>query len=190
MSTISFIVATTCRETLPATLASIECAAGDEIILVSDVALNLHMQEFVMSNPHIRCMSHPAGNNWGHTERNWAMQYAKGDYIAHLDDDDTYVVGHREIMARAIRQHPGQPLVFRMQYPNGQILWRSKTIECGNVGTPMPLLPNGPIRGEFGPFNGGDLFYLESYAIGHNIAAEHLVWCEDVTVLIRPHTSA
>ena len=180
-----------CRPTIAATLKSIECWPGDEIIVVSDMALQLHMQDFVRENPFVRCMHHPAGNDWGHTERNFAMPHAKGDYLAHLDDDDTYAPGHRAIMDAAIRKHPGRPLIFKMRYANGAELWRCQIVECGNVGTPMSLVPNDPvIRGTFEPYYGGDLLYLESYARLAGLASEDFVWREEVTVLIRPHTTA
>jgi Glycosyl transferase family 2 len=186
---ISFIVATTCRPTIAATLASIECRPGDEIIVVSDMALNLHMQDFVTKNPYVKCMHHVAGNDWGHTERNFAMQYATGDYIAHLDDDDVYAPGARDRMAAFVAEHPRRPVIFRMEYKNGERLWRDKIVRVGNVGTPMSLVPNDPrTRGAFGSFYGGDITYLESYAARAGYASEDFVWSEDVTVLIRPHT--
>jgi len=187
---ISFIVATQCRPTIAATLASIECWPGDEIIVVSDMSLNLHMQSFVTNNKFVKCMHHPPGNDWGHSERNFAMPFAKGDYIAHLDDDDTYVLNHRVIMEGLLRQHPQKPVIFRMQYygPEGPILWRDKIIRCGNVGTPMSILPNDPnVRGEFGSYYGGDLTYLESYAGKLGLASEDFIWSEEITTLIRPH---
>jgi len=186
---ISFIVATECRPTIAATLASIECLPGDEIIVVSDMEKQLHMQGFVRDNPFVTCMHYPAGNNWGHDERNFAMPFAKGQYIAHLDDDDVYVINHRAIMEEALLQHPKRPIIFRMKYKNGQILWSDKTIRCGNIGTPMSLLPNDPARlGKFGPFYGGDLLYVESFAGNSGYSAEDFVWSEETTVLIRPHT--
>lgn len=186
---ISFIVATQCRETIAATLASIECWPGDEILVVSDMSLNLHMQSFVMNNKYVKCMHHLAGNDWGHTERNFAMPYAKGDYIAHLDDDDAYALNHRVIMEGVLQKYPGRPVIFRMRYKNGAILWRDKIVRVGNVGTPMSLLPNDPMnRGEFGSYYGGDIFYLESFAARAGYASEDFVWSEETTVLIRPHT--
>lgn len=186
---ISFIVATQCRETIAATLRSIECWPGDEILVVSDMALNLHMQSFVLNNPFVKCMHHPAGNDWGHTERNFAMPHAKCDYIAHLDDDDTYVVNHRVMMEGALRANPNRPIIFKMRYAQGAVLWRHKIVEVGNVGTPMSLLPRDPTNfGQFGSWYGGDIHYLETYAARAGYASEDFVWSEETTVLIRPHT--
>lgn len=180
---ISFIVATSGRPTLSATLQSIDCWPGDEIIVVG--------QHITFDDARARYIYCPAGNDWGHAERNLAMTQARGRYLAHIDDDDVYAPNHRAIMAAALKQAPGRPHIFRMQYRNGDQLWRRKIVEVGNVGTPMSLVPNLPTqRGRFGSFYGGDITYLESYAALAGYASEDFVWNEDVTVLIRPHTSA
>lgn len=180
---ISFIVATSGRPTLAATLRSIELLPGDEIIVVGQ---NITFDDARAS--YIYC---PAGNDWGHSERNLAMPQATGRFLAHLDDDDVYASGHRAVMQAAIEARPHEPHIFRMRYRNGQELWRHKVVEVGNVGTPMSLCPNVPQhRGSFGSFYGGDITYLESYAAAAGYTSESFVWHEDVTVLIRPHTSA
>lgn len=181
--TISFIVATCGRPTLQATLASIELFPGDELLVVG--------HNLPRTDPRARYIDHPPGDDWGHTERNAAMAEARCDYIAHLDDDDTYAPGHRQVMAAAIGNNPGRPIIFRMRYRNGQELWRRQVVECGNVGTPMSLLPNDPQRrGVFGSYYGGDVLYLERFAELSGYTSADFVWCEDVTVLIRPHTAA
>lgn len=186
---ISFIVATTGRETLKATLASIECWPGDEVLVVGGVEEMTNVDASV--EPHVvwRFIPRPPGEDWGHAERNFAMPLARGQYIAHIDDDDVYVANHRAIMERQIRLHPERPIIFRMRYPGGQLLWTDKVVRVGNVGTPMSLLPN-KHRGEFGSFYGGDMRYLESYAAQAGYASEDFVWCEETTVRIRPHLGA
>jgi len=160
---ISFIVPTTCRPSLVRTLASIECIDGDEILLVSDMSLNLHMQSFVTERPEIRCIHCPPGKDWGHTERNVAQQHARGEYIAHIDDDDWYMPGTRDLMADAITKTHGLPIMFRMRFPCGITLWRDPKVYCGNVGTPMFLIPNHPEKfGTWGSFVGGDCSFLET----------------------------
>lgn len=180
---ISFIVATSNRPTLAATLRSIEMREGDELIVVGHDVPPL--------DPRARYVEHAPGNNWGHSERNHAMELATCDYIAHLDDDDAYAPGHRARFAGAIQNHPGRPFIFKMRYANGLELWRHKVVEVGNVGTPMSLIPNDPARrGEFGDYYGGDILYLETFAAKSGYTSDDFVWCEDVTVLIRPHLAA
>lgn len=173
---ISFIVATTGREHLDATLHSIECWNGDEILVVGE--------NLVINDPRARIISFPVGNDWGHSERNFAMLQAKGRYIAHIDDDDAYVPGARALMQDAIDKTPERPIIFRMQYWHGLKLWAEKVVACGNVGTPMSLLPNDHLKlGRFGSYYGGDAEYLESMKWRH----DDIVWREEVTVHIRPH---
>jgi len=121
--TISFIIPTKGRDTLGRALTSIECWKGDEILVEVD---------------------NPPSGRWGNDQRNNAIDRAKGDYLAFMDDDDWYVKGHREIMEQAIKENPGLPNLFRIQYPNGRIIWNKKEIIPGNISTQMILVPNKP----------------------------------------------
>ncbi|MCR4301797.1 MAG: glycosyltransferase family 2 protein [Sulfuricaulis sp.] len=172
---ISFIVATTGRPTVYATLASIERWDGDEIIVAGRInSINDARVRYVPLEP---------GNDWGHTERNIVTRMARGRYIAHIDDDDVYAPGARAVMADAIERTPGLPVMFRMRYANGAILWREQVVQCGNVGTPMVLLPNAPDKiGKFGSFYGGDSMFMETM----KWQPSEVVWRSEVTVLVRP----
>lgn len=182
---ISFIVPTVCRPSLVKTLASIETWPGDEIICVSDMSLNLHMQDFIRSRLEIRCYHCSPGGDWGHTERNVATPMATGRYLAHIDDDDVYAPGTRALMADAIERTPDRPVLFRMRYPNGITLWGQPELRCGNVGTPMILIPNVPERlGRFGSFVGGDCAYLEEM----KWERDEIVWRPEVIALLGHNT--
>lgn len=176
---ISFIVPTIGRASLKATLDSIETWPGDEIIVVADMSTNVHLQSFVTSRARvIHCSK---GNDWGHTERNVAMQQARCRYLAHIDDDDVYAPGTRELMDDAIRQTPGRPVLFRMRYPNGITLWEEPVLRCGNVGTPMILIPNMPTRlGQFKSFVGGDCAFLEEM----KWPRDQIVWRPEIIALL------
>jgi len=120
--TISFIVPTTGRESLKRTLASIKTWPGDELLVIQH---------------------NPPSGNWGNDERQEGTDKAKSDYIAFIDDDDVYVENHREMMDKAIQENVNNyPIMFRMKYPSGRILWVDKKIRCGNIGAPMFLVPN------------------------------------------------
>lgn len=152
---ITYIVPTLGRPSLAKTLASIETWPGDEILVVGGV-------NPVCSDPRVTCIPCPPGNDWGHSERNYATPMAKGRYIAHIDDDDCYARGTRSWMADAIEQTPGRPVIFRMRFPNGITLWREPEVRCGNLGTPCFLIPNMPERlGRWEPYVGGDCAFLE-----------------------------
>ena len=121
MTSISFVIPSLNRESLHRTIASIEVWLGDEILVEFDI---------------------PQSFKWGNDQRNKAMARAKGDYLAFLDDDDCFVYNHREKMQRAIDENPDKPILFQMQYPNGDVLWKTKEVIPGNVSTPMILVPN------------------------------------------------
>lgn len=120
---ISFIIPSINRASLKRTLDSIETKKGDEIIVEFDL---------------------PPSKDWGNGARNRGMKRAQGDYLAFMDDDDVYVRGHRVIMEKAIRKNPNRPILFKIQYPNGKIIWDKKEIIAGNISTQMILVPNNP----------------------------------------------
>jgi hypothetical protein len=122
MATISFIVPTVGRSSLTCALGSIERCPSDEVIVVQH---------------------DPPGGHWGNEERQAGVDRATCDYLAFLDDDDTYVPGHRDLMERAICEGaPGVPILFRVQYPSGRMIWKSKWVKNGNVSAQMILVPN------------------------------------------------
>ena len=170
---ISFIVPTIGRMSLVETLRSIETWPGDEILVVGNTEWTGDVRP-----RYIPCAP---GGDWGHTERNFATPMAKGQYIAHIDDDDTYAPGTRRLMHDAATKTPGRPALFRMRYPNGITLWQDQAIRCGNVGTPMMLIPNVPEKlGTWKPYVGGDCAFLE----GCKWQPEEFVWRPEVIALL------
>lgn len=167
---ISFIIATLGRPSLAQTLASIEVWPGDEVLVVGNV-------ETRNEGP-IRYLATPPGGDWGSTERNIATPLAGGRYLAHIDDDDVYAPGHRALMADAIAKHPHALTIFRMQYPQGGMVWQDHVIRWGNVGTPMLLIPNVPAKmGRWGERQDcGDFHFLQTM----RWHGPEIVWREDV----------
>ena len=174
---ISFVIASIGRPSLEATLKSIECREGDEIVVIGN------MGDVVDSR--VRLIPCEPGRDWGHTERNHAATFFRGSYVAHIDDDDLYAPGTRDFMQDAITKNPEQPILFRMKYPNGITLWCEPVLRCGNVGTPMILIPNIPQKfGHWGSFVGGDCHFLETMAW----KPEEIVWRSEVIALLGHNT--
>ncbi len=181
---ISFIVPTLGRESLARTLASIETRPGDEILIVCAESIQIQVRKMTIGLP-ARFIPCEPGGDWGHTERNVASPQARGRYIAHIDDDDTYAPRTRWFMADAIEKTPDRPVLFRMQYPNGITLWRDPKVYCGNVGTPMILIPNVQEKlGQFKPFVGGDCAYLEDMGWKQ----DEIVWRQEIIALLGHNT--
>ena len=179
---ITFIVPTVGRPSLERTLASIELWPGDEILLVCDAGLQLHIQDYVRMRHGVRLLFCPPGGDWGHAERNFSMPFAKGQYIAHIDDDDVYAPNTRAVMHDAILRTPGRPVLFKMRFANGLELWQEQVIRCGNIGTPMFLTPNKPeMFGTWGSFVGGDCHFLET----SKWVPSDYVWRPEVIALLR-----
>ena len=173
MSTISFIVPTIGRPSLQATVTSVERWVGDELLVIKH---------------------DPPGGNWGNAERQHGQDIAKCDYLAFIDDDDVYVPGHRKMMADAIRECPSMPIVFRIQYPNGQKLWqpsnfagRPPQIKNGNVSSQMFLFPNDKSMlakwHQMPTWRGraSDFYFISSTGWGNRSG---FVWRDEVTVLM------
>lgn len=158
MNTISFVIPTIGRESLKRTLASIEKREGDEIWAI---------QHF------------PPSGTWGNAERKEGIAKSTCDYIAFIDDDDYYVPGHRAIMHAAIRENPGKPNLFRMQFPNGKILWDRREIVPGNIGSPMIMVPNKKemfYRFQFpGNTNMGDYYFAARWKFPEVIWREEII---------------
>lgn len=146
MTSISFVIPSIGRESLKRTLASLEQMPGDEVLVIQH---------------------HPPSGKWGNPERKEGIAKATGDYIAFMDDDDYYVPGHRQIMTTAMAENPGVPNLFRMQYPNGKILWQQRMVIPGNVSSQMILVPN--IKSMFYKFlfpdgtNMGDYYFISRW---------------------------
>jgi len=119
--TISFIVPTKGRNSLQSTLNSIKQRPGDEVLVIQH---------------------NPPSGNWGNAERQEGIRKATCDYLAFIDDDDVYVPMARDIMDKTIKENIDSPILFKMQYPDGSILWNKKWVKCGNVSTQMILVPN------------------------------------------------
>ena len=159
--TISFVITTIGRDSLKRTLASIEKWPGDEIWAIQH--------------------SPPSGT-WGNAERKEGIAKSTCDYIAFIDDDDYYVPGHRQIMDQAARENPGLPNLFRMQYPNGNLVWKTKEIIPGNIGSPMILVPNRKemfYRFQFpGATNMGDYYFVARWKF------PQVIWREEIIALL------
>lgn len=180
---ISFIVPTLGRDSLIKTLTSINPRPGDEVIVIGSVEQMTSYDE--EKDVAFRFIPHPPGGDWGHTERNFAAGLALCPYIAHIDDDDWYAPEARALMADAIETTPGRPVLFRMRYPNGITLWDRPELRCGNVGTPMILIPNVPEKlGQFRPFVGGDCAYLEEMKWDRS----EIVWRPEIIALLGHNT--
>jgi hypothetical protein len=106
------------------------------------------------------------------------MQAARGNHLAFMDDDDVYIPGHRALMQQAIDKHPRQPVIFRMAYPDGWVLWSTPDLQCGNVSTQMMLLPNYPAK--LGSWQSGRRECDFDFLASSKWPRHELVWSTDL----------
>ena len=153
LTTISYLIGTIGRPSLMKTIESIELQPGDEIL--------------------INYKAEPPGT-WGHTERNELMGVSACAWLSFIDDDDWYLPGHRAIQEDAILTQPGGrdvPTIFKMRFLDGTTIWddakrdpnrpERPDLMCGNVGTPMLMMPNIPhMLGTFGMRYVGDFDFI------------------------------
>jgi glycosyltransferase involved in cell wall biosynthesis len=134
VTTLSVIVPTQGRRSLPATLASIaeQLLPGDEMLVLC-------------SND----------NDFGDRARQSLIERARGSHLAFLDDDDQFAYGALAAMRRFAHEYPGRIGIFRIRYRDGRLLWREPVLRRGNVSTQMFCVPNVP--GKLGTWASGVL---------------------------------
>jgi glycosyltransferase involved in cell wall biosynthesis len=122
----------------------------------------------------------------GYSARTRGIQKATGSHLAFLDDDDVYTPGAIELMREAACH---LPVIFRMDHHQHGVMWRNRSLEFGNVGTPMFLVPNRPE--ELGEWKehapglaepGGDFSFISG-------CVEKMggpVWYEQIVCTVRP----
>lgn len=157
---LSVIVASCGRATLERTRESIwsQLVGGDEIL----VDIN---------------RDSPGGGR----ARNRQMALAEGDWLCFCDDDDIWAPDAAKHIRAGVMEAPGRPHIFRMQRKN-DTLWREPVLKYGNVGTPMIVVPNGPL-GRWGETYGRDDWAFITSTV--EILGDP-VWHTDVIALIRP----
>jgi glycosyltransferase involved in cell wall biosynthesis len=202
---LSIIVPTKGRSTLGRTLDSIihQMAPEDEVLVVTDGPIR-HVDDMVK---HYDEMS-PAGairlfgtdkvtaDNGG-SQRDLAIQYASGDVLLFMDDDDIYTRSAFATIRTAISDNWGVPHIFRMYAGGGGgagtdvhnflgALWRTEKLEYGNVGTPMIVVPRLASMPTWAAYhkNSHDFGFI------HEIITRRynglVVWHPEIIAIIRP----
>ena len=121
----------------------------------------------------------------GYKARTRMIEKATSTHLAFLDDDDIYTPDAIHWFRKYAED---VPVVFRMQYRAGGVLWRDKVVRYGNVGTPMILVPNVPDKlGSWVPHagagsGGGDWSFL----VGCVQRMGAPVWRTEIVCLVRP----
>ena len=134
-----------------------------------------------------RWLEYDAGYHaWGHPQVNHGIEYARGDYLVFIDDDDVFAP---DALA-SIRQVAGslpepRPLMFRFYLERrGCVLWAEQRLVCGAIGGHEFVTPNDPQRlGRWTDRYEGDFDFIESTLTLW--PPESLVWREEIISYAR-----
>jgi glycosyltransferase involved in cell wall biosynthesis len=175
---LSILVPTCGRPTLQRALASLAAQPldpTDEVLVIGGDAGVI--ASFAAGGYELRHIPSALGHDWGNMERTLGISVARGTHLAFMDDDDWWLPGARAAIADAMQRTPTHPVLFRMQYLDGRLLWDKKLVACGNVSTIQILIPNDPLRlGRWTKRREGDYDFLASM----KWPASDVVWREDV----------
>lgn len=196
---ISLVIPTIGKPTLARTLASLvgqPWRPGDEVLLIGDgpqpVAAEL-WDQFAGAVPGRYLETPNTLGFWGHGIRNWVQDRGipRGGLRAQLDDDDIWTPGALAAIRASAIEHPGRPLVFRMDWsaPDGsrRVLWNEPELREGNVGTPLLVTPVTLGHAPWTHRYAGDFDHISTICSRH---PEGPVWVPDVICICRPHRSA
>jgi glycosyltransferase involved in cell wall biosynthesis len=200
--TLSLIIPTIGRGTLLRTLHSVlpQLLRGDEILVIGDgpqstVRMLIEQAHLTHDLAHcpmcggefeLRYFETERTNTWGSDQRQFGMAVATGDYLAFLDDDDTWAVDARQQIAAATesvgeRLYGPKPHIFQMRYANGAVLWTVPALREANIGTPMLVVPRELERlGRWSSRYECDFDFARSWGW----LDEEIVWHESVIALI------
>lgn len=187
--TFTVVIPTLGRDTLPAALTSLArqpLLVGDEVVVVGDGHRPAAHAAFRASGmPGRYDWTEPDDQDGGGAQRNRGMALARTSHLLFLDDDDLYNPGALAAARRAVAEHPGKLLVFRMYNAvTRRFVWDRPEARLANVGTPMLCVPNDPGRlGEWGPGRESDWHFYETTAARLGPP----VWREEVLATVYPH---
>jgi glycosyltransferase involved in cell wall biosynthesis len=166
---------------------------GDECIVIGDVTDGpLPEVEAMVADfgPLFKYVEHTTGeHDFGHSQLNYGMFIADGDYITFCDDDDVYVEGAFGAIRTAAAEHPGAPLMFRFVTRFRTLLWATKEIREDWVGGHSFVVPN--VKARLAPWTSryqGDYDHIRGTVDNWPGKDAAVVWREEVIAFARPET--
>jgi glycosyltransferase involved in cell wall biosynthesis len=188
---LTVIVPTISRLSLTRALQSIlpQLLPGDECLVVGDGeqrnarrTTNLEYEQ-LKDGVQLLYFEYGPTKDWGNAQRQFGLYRARTTHIAFLDDDDVWAPGARLAIEAGITVTPSVPHIFRMRYANGFTLWQVPALRCGNVGTPMIIVPRNPSKlGKWSSRYEGDFDFISTWGW----TDPEICWHHEVIALIEP----
>lgn len=184
---LSIVIPTLGRATLEATLVSIadQLADDDEVLIAADPLGDVHLAgRLAREILGLRAALVGPGGDWGHTQRNWGIDHATGDYIWCLADDD---VAAPDALAYLRAAAGGGWHIFRVESVGELGSWvipGDHVIRKHNVDAECILAPRSA-RSRWGNNYYGDL----DYAVALRDELGEPVWHEQIVAYLRPATA-
>jgi len=189
--TLTIIIPSISAPTLVNTCASIynqELYLSDQILVVGDGP-----QEFAKSlvekvGPPFYYLEYGPEHNWGNPQRNYALRFARGDYLVWMDEDDIFMPGIFRTIRQVGSESPGRPMIFRFILPDRRVLWQQRgQIERGGIGGHQLVAPNVPrMVGRWGSTYEGDFDFIRS-TLNCYPSDDVCLWREEIIAACRPH---
>jgi hypothetical protein len=164
---------------------------GDEVIVIGDthdgplprVRQLVEGYDSLAPVGSFRYLELDAGaHDYGHSQLNYGLEHASGEWLHCNDDDDIYAPGAVATMRQAAHISGGRPLLFRFQsYHRGVVFWVERgRLERHWIGGHCLVTPNVPGKvGRWGPSYQGDFDWIES------TIAQHVGWLDQLSDLAR-----
>lgn len=165
----------------------------DECIVVGDTCEEElpEVEALVRSfGQNFRYLAHDTGmHDFGHSQLNYGIENARGDYVHCNDDDDIWADDALASMRRAARQYPGQPFLFRfISRHHGSIYWdRYGMLAQDHIGGHCLVAPNLP--GKLGLWSSryqGDFDYILD-TVTRQGGIDSVIWRDEIIALARPN---
>lgn len=126
----------------------------------------------------------------GAAQRNHGMAIATGSHFMFMDDDDVYVNGGLNKGRNAAFYNPDRPVIFRLRSAAKRhgfdSIWNGQSLEMGNVGTQMFLVPNIKERlGQWLHQPGSDNAFIRQTVDKYPNRESEIVWANEVIAELR-----
>lgn len=186
---LSIIIPTIGRRTLRRTLRTIEEQEtfddDVEVLVVGDgprPAARAQFEREAAGHPSWVYLEHGPRPGWGHAQRMAGLAQARGRYVMFINDDDGYAPGALAAIRRAMDEHPGRVVIFKMDRI-GILYWRRPVLRQGDVSVQMYLVPN--IRGKLGTMTDPIRYESDFDFIAQTVDLQGTepVWREEIIVI-------